>query len=148
MAHEVAKYHYKLADSESELKDVFRIRRRVFITEQNIPPNLEYDEYDQIALHALAKNREKAIGTARVLFLSNNRAKLERLAVLKSFRGRGIGRGIISFLERELKHYGIKKIILHAQCRATAFYESCGYQKTGTLFWEVGIKHIKMQKQL
>jgi predicted GNAT family N-acyltransferase len=148
MAHEGAIYHYKLVDSESELKDVFRIRRRVFITEQNIPPNLEYDEDDRTALHALAKNREKAIGTARALFLSNNRAKLERLAVLKSFRGRGIGRGIISFFEREMKNYGIKKVILHAQCRATTFYESCGYQKTGTPFWEVGIKHVKMQKHL
>jgi len=148
MAHEGAVYHYKLVDNESELKDAFRIRRRVFITEQNIPPNLEYDEDDRTALHMLAKDGGKAIGTARVLFLSNNQAKLERLAVLKSFRGRGIGSEVISFLEKELKNQGIKKVILHAQYRAIAFYKSCGYQETGTPFWEVGIKHIKMQKQL
>lgn len=148
MAHESAVHHYKLVNSESELKDAFRIRRRVFITEQNIPPNLEYDEDDRTALHMLARDGEKAIGTARVLFLSNNQAKLERLAVLKPFRGRGIGSEIISFLEKELKNQGVKKVILHAQCRAIAFYKSCGYQKTGTPFWEVGIKHIKMQKQL
>jgi predicted GNAT family N-acyltransferase len=148
MAHEGAVYHYKLVDSESELKDAFGIRKQVFITEQNIPPDLEYDEDDRTALHMLVKNRGKAIGTARVLFLSNKQAKLERLAVLKSFRGRGIGSEIISFLEKELKNQGVEKVILHAQCRAIAFYKSCGYQKMGTPFWEVGIKHIKMQKQL
>jgi len=148
MAHEGAVYHYKLVDNESELKDAFRIRRQVFITEQNVPPNLEYDEEDRTALHMLAKDGEKAIGTARVLFLSNNQAKLERLAVLKSFRGRGIGSGIISFLEKQLKNQGVEKVMLHAQCRATAFYKSCGFAETGTPFWEVGIKHIKMQKQL
>jgi len=109
---------------------------------------LEYDEEDRTALHMLAKDGEKAIGTARVLFLSNNQAKLERLAVLKSFRGRGIGSGIISFLEKQLKNQGVEKVMLHAQCRATAFYKSCGFAETGTPFWEVGIKHIKMQKQL
>ena len=148
MAHEGAVYHYKLVDNESELKDAFRIRRQVFITEQHIPPNLEYDEDDRTALHMLAKDEQKAIGTARVLFLSNNQAKLERLAVLKSFRGRGIGSEIISFLEKELKNQGVEKVILHAQCRAIAFYKSCGYQEPSTPFWEVGIKHIKMQKQL
>ena len=148
MAHEGAVYHYKLVDNESELKDAFRIRRRVFITEQSVPPNLEYDEEDRTALHMVAKDGKKAIGTARVLFLSNNQAKLERLAVLKSFRGRGIGSGIISFLEKELKNHGVEKVMLHAQYRATAFYKSCGFAETGTPFWEVGIKHIKMQKQL
>jgi len=148
MAHEGDVYNYKLVDNESELKDAFRIRRRVFIIEQNIPPNLEYDEDDRTALHMLAKDRGKAIGTARVLFLSNNQAKLERLAVLKSFRGRGIGSEIISFLEKELKNQGVEKVMLHAQCRAIAFYKSCGFAETGTPFWEVGIKHIKMQKQL
>ncbi|UCG10636.1 MAG: GNAT family N-acetyltransferase [Dehalococcoidia bacterium] len=148
MAHKGAAYHYKLVDSESELKDAFRIRRRVFIIEQNIPPNLEYDQDDRTALHMLAQEGGKAIGTARALFLSHNQAKLERLAVLKPFRGRGIGSEIIFFLEKELKNQGVEKVILHAQCRATAFYKSCGYQETGTPFWEVGIKHIKMQKQL
>jgi predicted GNAT family N-acyltransferase len=148
MAHEGAVYHYKLVDNESELKDAFRIRRQVFIIEQNVPPNLEYDESDQTALHIVAKDGEKAIGTARVLFLSNNQAKLERLAVLKSFRGQGIGSGIISFLEKELKNHGVEKVMLHAQYRAIAFYKSCGFAETGTPFGEVGIKHIKMQKQL
>jgi len=148
MAHEGTAYHYKLVDNESELKDALRIRRQVFVTEQNVPPDLEYDEEDRTALHMVVKDGEKAIGTARVLFLSHNQAKLERLAVLKPFRRRGIGSGIISFLEKELKNHGVKKVILHAQYRTIAFYKSCGYQETGTPFWEAGIKHIKMQKQL
>jgi len=148
MAHEGTAYHYKLVDNESELKDALRIRRQVFVTEQNVPPNLEYDEEDRTALHMVVKDGGKTIGTARVLFLSHNQAKLERLAVLKPFRRRGIGSGIISFLEKELKNHGVKKVILHAQYRTIAFYKSCGYQETGTPFWEAGIKHIKMQKQL
>ena len=139
---------YKFVENEGELKGAFEVRRQVFVEEQNIPEALEFDRLDREAPQVVAKDRERVIGTARVLFLTNSQAKLERLAILRPFRRRGIGRGIISFLNEELRNRGVEQVILHAQCVAAAFYRSCGFEKSSSPFWEVGIKHIKMQKRL
>ena len=139
---------YKLVENERELKGAFAVRRQVFTEEQNVPEELEFDRDDGEALHVVVKDGERVIGTARVLFLANSQAKLERMAILKPFRRRGIGRGIISFLNEELKNRGVAQVILHAQCVAAAFYKSCGFAESSSPFWEVGIKHIKMQKRL
>ena len=139
---------YKFVENERELKGAFAVRRQVFTEEQNVPEELEFDRDDGEALHVVVKDGERVIGTARVLFLANSQAKLERMAILKPFRRRGIGRGIISFLNEELKNRGVAQVILHAQCAAAAFYESCGFAESSSPFWEVGIKHIKMQKRL
>jgi len=139
---------YKFVENEGELKGAFEVRRQVFVEEQNIPEALEFDRLDGEAPHVVAKDGERVIGTARVLFLTNSQAKLERLAILRPFRRRGIGRGIISFLNEELRNRGVEQVILHAQCVAAAFYRSCGFERSSSPFWEVGIKHIKMQKRL
>ncbi len=139
---------YKFVENERELKGAFAVRRQVFTEEQNVPEELEFDRDDAEALHVVVKDGEGVIGTARVLFLANSQAKLERMAILKPFRRRGIGRGIISFLNEELKTKGVVQVILHAQCAAAAFYKSCGFAESSSPFWEVGIKHIKMQKRL
>jgi len=139
---------YKFVENERELKGAFEVRRQVFTEEQNVPEALEFDRHDREALHVVVKDGEGVIGTARVLFLANSQAKLERMAILKPFRRRGIGRGIISFLNEELKNRGVAQVILHAQCAAAAFYKSCGFEESSSPFWEVGIKHIKMQKRL
>ena len=86
--------------------------------------------------------------TARVLFLTANQAKLERMAILKPFRRKGIGRRLICYLNEELCKRQVEQVVLHAQCSAVTFYKSCGFEESGAPFWEVGIKHIKMQKQL
>jgi len=96
----------------------------------------------------VVKDRERVIGTARVLFLTANQAKLERMAILKPFRRKGIGSRLIYYLNEELCKRQIEQVFLHAQCSAVAFYKSCGFEESGAPFWEVGIKHIKMQKQL
>jgi len=137
---------YKLVENESELKGAFRVRRQVFVEEQKIPEELEFDRLDGEALHMVVKDGERVIGTARALFLADSQAKLERIAILRPFRRRGIGRGIISFLDKELKNREVEQVILHAQCSAAAFYKSCGFEESSSPFWEVGIKHVKMQK--
>ncbi len=139
---------YKVVRGKKELLDVFDVRRQVFVREQGISEGVELDEYDGEALHIIVMEGGRAIGTARVLFPSANLAKIERMAVLKAFRRRGIGRNIIAFLEAELRNKGISQEILHAQYAAIPFYESCGFQAVGPPFWEAGIKHIKMQKTL
>jgi len=139
---------YKLAENEWDLRRAFEVRRQVFIKEQNVPEDLEFDTYDREALHMVVKDGERVIGTARVLFLTANQAKLERMAILKPFRRKGIGSRLIYYLNEELRQRQIEQVFLHAQCSAVAFYKSGGFEESGAPFWEVGIKHIKMQKQL
>lgn len=144
----MGKLVYKLVTSERELKEAFEVRKKVFVEEQGISEHLELDGHDSEALHTVVKDGKRVIGTARVLFLTNNQAKLERMAILKPFRRQGVGRGIISFLNEELRNRQIVQIVLHAQYPVVAFYKSCGFLESGSPFFEAGIKHIKMQRRL
>lgn len=144
----MGKLVYKLVTSERELKEAFEVRKKVFVEEQGISEHLELDGHDSEALHTVVKDGKRVIGTARVLFLTNNQAKLERMAILKPFRRQGVGRGIISFLNEELRNRQIVQIVLHAQYPVVAFYKSCGFVESGSPFFEAGIKHIKMQRRL
>ena len=144
----MGKLSYKLVASNRDLKEAFEVREKVFTEEQGIPEDLEFDNHDREALHMVVKDGERVIGTARVLFLTTNQAKIERMAILRPFRHRGIGRRIISFLNEELKNRHVEEVVLHAQYSVVAFYKSCGFKELGLPFWEVGIKHIKMQKRL
>ena len=139
---------YRLVGSEGELQEAFEVRRRVFVDEQGIDEKLEWDGRDGEALHMVVKDGERVIGTARVLFLHDKQAKIERMAVLESFRNRGIGRGIISFLNEELKKRAVEQAVLHAQYTAVGFYQACGFKETGLPFWEADIKHIRMERRL
>ena len=85
------------------------------------------------------------IGTARVVFLTRDTAKIERMAVLTRFRNKEVGKGIIAFLNNQFKHRQVKRIVLHAQHTVTGFYKSCGFCESGPYFYEAGIKHIKME---
>ena len=142
------KLSYKLVTSDRELKAAFEVRLQVFVEEQGISEELELDDLDREALHMVVKDGERVIGTARVLFLTANQAKIERMAILKSFRRRGIGRGIMSFLNEELRNKQVEQVVLHAQYAVVAFYKSCGFEESGLPFQEAGIKHIKMERQL
>ena len=139
---------YKLVSSVKELEEALEVRREVFIKEQGISPEEEYDGYDKEALHMVVRDREKVIGTARVRFLSDRQAKIERMAILKSFRRRGIGSRILSFLNEQIGKKQVDELVLHAQHSVMAFYKSCGFKETGSPFLEAGIKHIKMKKWL
>ena len=91
---------------------------------------------------------ERVIGTARVLFLAANQAKLERRAILKPFRRKGIGRRLIYYLNEELSKRQVEQVVLHAQYSVVAFYKSCGFAESDSPFWEVDIKHVKMHSHL
>ena len=130
----MGKLNYKLVTNDREREAAFEVRTQVFVEEQGVSKDLELDEHDSEALHMVVKDGDKVIGTARVLFLATNQAKLERMAILRPFRRRGIGRGIISFLNEELRNRQVEKVVLHAQYLAIAFYESCGFEKSGSPF--------------
>ena len=139
---------FKLVTNDKELRDALAVREQVFIQEQGVSEDLEYDGFDSEALHMVVKDGNRVIGTARVRFPTTNQAKIERMAILKPFRRRGIGSNIISFLKEELKSRQIEHVILHAQCTVTEFYKSCGFEETGLPFWDAGIRHIEMQLYL
>ncbi len=144
----MGEFSYKLVSNDRELKSAFEIRRQVFVEEQGISKELESDEHDREVLHMVVKDEERIIGTARIRFLATGQAKLERMAVLKHFRRRGVGRGIISFLIEESRNRQIGQVLLHAQYSAVAFYRSCGFEESGSPFWEAGIRHVKMKRRI
>ena len=144
----MSKLNYKLVTGDRELDGAFEVRRRVFIEEQGVLEDLELDGHDREALHMVVEDEDRVIGTARVLFPATGQAKIERMAVLEPFRRRGIGQRILSFLFEELGRRQVEQVVLHAQWPVVSFYRSCGFEETGSPFWEAGIKHIKMQRQL
>jgi len=139
---------YRLVSNDDELRDAFAVRRQVFVLEQGISENEEYDSHDREALHIIVQYGDRIVGTARVRFPATGQAKIERMAVLAPFRRKGIGSGIVTYLNTMLRNQQITQVVLHAQYVATAFYRSCGFEEIGSSFWEAGIKHIRMQKWL
>ena len=137
---------YKCVANDLELNGAYEVRRQVFVEEQGIPESLVFSgEGSDEEMNVVVKDGESVIGTARVIFPAKNTAKIERMAVFKNLRYRGIGGGIISFLNGELKHRQIKQVVLHAQYTVVEFYKSCGFKESGEPFFEAGIKHIKME---
>jgi predicted GNAT family N-acyltransferase len=143
----MSKFSYKLVTGNVELQQAFKVRREVFVREQSISEDLVFDGNDREALHMVVKDGERVIGSARIQFLANNQAKLERMAVLKRYRRKGIGKEMLLFLDTVWKDKQVQQIIIHAQLEVIPFYQSCGFDKVGLPFQEAGIKHIKMRKQ-
>ena len=144
----MSKFGYTLVAGDVELQEAFEVRRHVFIQEQGISEDLVFDEHDTEALHMVVKDEERVIGTARVQFLAGNQAKLERMAVLKRYRFKGIGKELLLFLDAVLKDKQVQQVIIHAQFEVVPFYKLCGFDELGLPFREAGIKHIKMYKRL
>ncbi len=120
------------------------IRYQVFVVEQQVPEDLEWDEYDQDAFHAVAKSNEQVVGTGR-LMLDQSKAKIGRMAVDKEYRGKGVGREILNALINLGKEKGVQEFILHAQTHAIAFYAREGFEPYGPIFDEAGIPHVEMR---
>jgi predicted GNAT family N-acyltransferase len=129
--------------SQKELKKAFAIRLRVFVREQGVPEEIELDRDDKRALHFLAYDGENAVGTARVVIRHGN-AKIGRMAVLKTYRGKSIGKKLLNRAVLAAKRRGAQKIYLHAQVPVISFYESRGFRCAGPIFMEAGIPHRKM----
>lgn len=121
------------------------IRERVFIREQGVPPELEWDELDAVCLHLLAiDSAGSPVGTARL----SPEGRIGRMAVLKQWRGKGIGSMLMQSLLREAQSMQIKQVALHAQTQATNFYQKFRFMVAGEGFMEAGIPHVRMVLQL
>ena len=142
------RFRYKLVENEREFQGAIEVRYTVFVHEQGVHEAIEADGADHEAVHTVVLADRDVIGTARVRFLSPSEAKIERMAVLKPYRGQGIGHGILAFLSGELEKRHIKRIVLHAQYPTIMFYKSCGFHPHGRPFLEAGMKHLAMERQL
>ncbi len=121
------------------------VRVAVFVQEQGISPDDEWDAQDATALHAvLFREDGYPVGNARLLASNVNKAKIGRMAVLKTERGKGYGARLLQALIGCARNRGDKEIHLSAQRTAEAFYASHGFTSTGQPFDEVGIPHVNM----
>lgn len=121
------------------------IRRQVFIQEQQVPEELEWDRLDAQCIHALAEDGEgNPIGTGRLL----PDGHIGRLAVLKSWRRRGVGSALLLHLMQCARKCGITNAALNAQTYAIGFYQRHGFRPEGEIFMDAGIPHQKMTRAL
>ncbi len=122
-------------------QDAKFIRKQVFIIEQNIPEEEEWDDQDMISDHFVVYDQDQPIATARLL--QNN--SVGRVVVLKAYRGQGIGRMIMLEIIRQAHQQDRKFLHLSSQVHAISFYEKLGFSIQGDAYDECGIPHIKMQ---
>jgi predicted GNAT family N-acyltransferase len=125
----------------------YAIRHAVFVEEQGIPAELEIDAYDPIAEHALAFVDGQCVATARIYLDEHDpsTARIGRMAVLKEFRGQGIGTALLGEAIRAGMMQGASVFELHAQQSAAPFYAKLQFKPDGAIFDEVGIPHRCMR---
>ena len=125
------------------------VRQAVFVDEQKIPAEMEWDAADETCLHAVAYNRfGQALATGRLLEHVPGVAKIGRMAVQRSMRGGRIGREVLDALMRQGKQLGYGEAVLHAQLSAAGFYTRAGFVQRGAVFEEAGIGHVEMVRTL
>ena len=132
-----------------QLRPIQSIRRTVFQVEQGVASELEFDGQDERAEHLLAYINGQPVGTARIRAVSEQVAKIERLAVLPSARGRGIGTQLTEqALAVIVSKNSYTQVMVHAQEYIKGLYEKLGFEQVGKPFDEAGIVHVKMMKIL
>ncbi len=134
------KIRVRVADWQKDNADIRRIREAVFIAEQSVPPELEWDAEDAGALHFLALEGDYPIGTARLL----PDGEIGRLSVLKDWRGLKVGDALLKAVIAEAERRNLKEQKLSAQVYATAFYERFGFTVVSEEFLEAGLPHVDM----
>ena len=135
----------RVASWENDSGALRAIREMVFIREQGVPPELEWDELDAACLHLLAVDPAgNPAGTARL----SPKGKIGRMAVLKECRGKGMGNMLMQRLLAEAQNMQIQQVALNAQMQAIDFYKKFGFMVAGEEFMEAGIPHVRMVLQL
>ncbi|MBC7727367.1 MAG: YbgC/FadM family acyl-CoA thioesterase [Microbacteriaceae bacterium] len=125
------------------------IRKQVFVEEQGIPAELEWDAADAVCLHAVAYNRFGVpLATGRLLEHEPGTSKIGRMAVLATLRGSRVGRAVLDTLMQAARARGDRQVLLHAQSSAAGFYRRAGFEPQGPEFEEAGIPHRAMVKAL
>lgn len=142
---DLKRYKVRIVQWRDESTSLRFVRETVFIHEQHVPEELEWDAFDAVSVHALATGSDGGpIGTARLL----PDGRIGRMAVLKSWRNNGIGSAMLHLLIDEAKNRGMTEVTLNAQTIATGFYAKYGFMVSGDTFMEAGIPHVRMSRSL
>ncbi len=137
-------------ETEEQLEAIFKIREEVFVIEQEVDPAEEYDEYENTSTHFLVRLGGKPAGTARWRYTANG-IKLERFAVLKEMRCKGVGQLLVKSVLEDISSKNEaegKTLYMHAQLAAISLYEKFGFKKVGEMFEECNIRHYKLELNL
>lgn len=133
-----------LADWERDEAQLRCLREAVFVREQHVPPELEWDGLDAGCIHAIAyADHTKAVGTGRLL----PDGHIGRMAVLKAWRGRGVGSQLLQKLMEVAKTENLQEVVLNAQTHALDFYRRHGFVAEGDEFDDAGIPHRRMVRR-
>ena len=148
-------------DTDTERDDAFEVRRSVFVDEQGVDADIEYDKHDDPgadATHFAAYAEGEPIGAARLRPAGDTEpasesddgpvGKVERVAVAADRRGDGWGRRLMDAVEAHAREEGFDRLALHAQTHVRGFYDRLGYEAHGEEFEEAGIPHVAMDKEL
>ncbi|MFI9821321.1 GNAT family N-acetyltransferase [Streptomyces sp. NPDC052013] len=151
-------YVVREAREPADREACFAVRKEVFVAEQGVPEDIEYDAYDAGAVHVLAVREDGVpLGTGRLLHGEAATAKnggdasvgaLGRLAVLREARGLGVGAALVRAIEEAARARGLTAVDLHAQTHALGFYERLGYTAYGPEFPDAGLPHRAMRRVL
>ncbi|GGJ25385.1 GNAT family N-acetyltransferase [Streptomyces brasiliensis] len=152
-------YEVRVAEDPADREACFAVRKEVFVVEQGVPQDIEYDAYDGTAVHVLAVRADGVpLGTGRLLYGEEVAAEktggdatvgsLGRLAVAREARGLGIGVALVRAIEEAARARGLAAVDLHAQTHALGFYERLGYEAYGPEYPEAGIPHRAMRRAL
>lgn len=136
--------------NDEDLRTAFQIRKEVFVNEQGVPLEDEFDQFDTLnglCQHILVHYHDQPVGTGRIR-LVDGVGKLERICILKPFRKFGLGKIIIKTLEEIAEERGASQVKLHGQTQAEGFYKKLGFRTSSSIFMEDGIPHILMLKEL
>ena len=138
----------KLAETSEEMDAVRALRMRVFVEEQGVPVEEEYDAYDAAAIHAAALHDGAVVGAGRLVQDESGQARIGRMAVERPWRRHGVGGQVLTWLEERARDQGYQRVFLHAQSYVREFYAKHGYVPEGERFLEAGIEHVAMSRRL
>lgn len=139
------------AQDEGTLARCLEIRRDVFTTEKGVPREIEADALDCLGGacdHFLIRFNGADAGALRLAYTQENAARIQRLCILKQFRGLGLGKSALEQIELFCRTRRCPAVELDAKCSASPFYEKCGYKTVSAPFTEAGVPHVKMRKEL
>jgi predicted GNAT family N-acyltransferase len=150
-----------VVETDEEYEDALSVRYRVFVDEQGVDADLEVDDHEEASTHFVAYDGGDPVGVARLRRYdpreyegpaarehAESVVKIERMAVLESRRGEGVGRAILETVEAHAREEGFERARLHGQIRSAGFYEALGYERVSGEFEEADIPHVAMEKPL
>ena len=137
----------RVASDPLEVRDAQDLRVRVFCGEQGVPREAELDGLDAEAIHLVALDGDRVIGTCRLQYVPSG-FRLGRMAVHIDRRRAGVGSALLAAAETEAARWDAREMVLHAQRAAQKFYAGAGYAAVGGSFLEEGIEHVRMCREL